>query len=65
MRAMNKKELIAHLGGTAEKAAHALDLAHRNSIQRLPEELTPRQCKDMIRRMKALNIAYPRKWNVK
>ena len=62
---MKKSDLIEHLGGTAEKAAHALDLAHRNSVQRYPEELTERQCKDVIRRMKALGIKYPRKWNVK
>ena len=61
---MKKSDLINFLakGGTVEAAARRLDFAHRNSLQRLPAELTERQTKDMIRRMKAKRIKYPADW---
>lgn len=61
---MEKSKLIAYLGGTAEKAAKRLDFAHRNSVQRYKEILTPRQVKDVSRRMRALGIEIPEEWNV-
>lgn len=61
---MKKQDLIKHLGKTVEDAALMLDFAHRNSVQRYPDELTNRQCRDVIRRMKANGIAYPKKWNL-
>lgn len=62
---MNKKELIEHLGGTAEKAAKRLDFAHRNSVQRYKDVLTDRQVKDVVRRMKANRIKFPAEWVIK
>lgn len=59
---MRKQELIDYLGGTADSAAKKLDFAHRNSIQRYKDELTPRQCTDVIRRMKAKRIKIPVVW---
>ena len=59
---MKKSELIEYLGGTADSAAKKLDFAHRNSVQRYGEYLTPRQCADVIRRMKANRIKVPVLW---
>ena len=59
---MKKIDLIEYLGGTAEKAAKRLDYAHRNSIQRFGDYLTPRQVADITRRMKAKRINIPKEW---
>ena len=65
---MKKSELIKHLAGehgSVDKAAKRLGYAHRNSVQRFDNELTDRQTKDIIMRMRAKRIKYPAWWNIK
>jgi len=59
---MKKQDLIDLLGGTAVKAANRLGYAHRNSVQRLDAELTDRQVKDIIMRLRAKRIKFPAEW---
>ncbi len=59
---MKKQDLINLLGGNAEKASKRLGYAHKNSVLRLSDPLTDRQVKDMVMRMKAKRIKFPREW---
>ena len=59
---MNKKELVTYIGGTYEQIAHKLDFASKQSIAQLPEVLTDKQSRNIIRRMMAARIKVPKEW---
>lgn len=56
-----KANIIAYVG-EAPEIKKKLDYEHRNVVYGWKDELTVRQSKDVIRRMKAKRIPVPKEW---
>lgn len=56
-----KANIIAYVG-EAPEIKRKLDYEHRNVVYGWKDELSVRQSKDVIRRMKAARITVPKEW---